>query len=342
MRPYTKRPFSNIFLLASAVFSLVSIFTCQPVKAEVVLENDPVIQGAPKIHFYRWQDNSKKPKGIAIALHGLIMHGRVFDRLAHELTDLGFVVIAPDLHGYGQYCQESDCQTKKVEYDQSYQEICQLTKAVKANYPDMPVFLIGESLGAGMAIHVAAEHKSLVDGLVLSSTAIKTRLNLNMRVVKDITVFLVHPKRPVDLAPYIKEFSSESSEIAEAALQDPLVRKKLPPSDIFRTAFLISKHKNWAREIPATMPVLIIQGDKDRMLRCNGVVTLISRLKSTDQTVRWFKGIGHILIETEHINPETLMTLRLWLMEKTQMKDQDKTAMLKANKLKQARAHGQS
>ena len=82
------------------------------------------------------------------------------------------------------------------------------------------------------------------------------------------------------------------------------------------------------------MPVLIIQGDQDRMLKCNGVVTLISRLKSTDQTVRWFSGIGHILIETDHILPETIMTLRSWLMEKTHPQKTEQTAMVSKARFK--------
>lgn len=338
MRDHIKRV-RNIFLLSAML--LAPVFACQSARADVVLETDPSIDGAPNAHFYRWQDGSKKPKGVAIAVHGLIMHGRVYDRLAHELTESGFIVIAPDLRGYGRYNQDEPSENHKVLYEESYQDICQLTKAVRNNYPDLPVFLIGESLGAGMAIRVASEHKELVDGLVLSSPAIKARFNVNFKVVKDITVFLVHPKKPVDLSPYIKEFSSESSQIANAALQDPLVRKSLPPSDIFRTAFLIRRNKEFVRNIPANMPVLIIQGDKDRMLRANGVVTLISRLKSTDQTVRWFSGIGHILIETEHMLPETIMTVRSWLLEKTTPVRAEETAMLKA-RLKQVREHGHS
>lgn len=333
MRPYIKRQLRQIFLFAASL--VLPMLACQSAKAEVVLESDPVIEGAPKAHYYRWQDNSQKPKGVAIALHGLIMHGRVYDRLAHELTDMGFVVIAPDLRGYGQYSQEETSAAEhKVLYDKSYADICQLTKAVRNQYPDTPLFLIGESLGAGMAIRVASEHGKLVDGIVLSSPAIKARLHINRRVVKDLSMLLVHPKREVDLSPYIKEFSSESAEIANGALQDPLVRKSLPPSDIFRTAFLISKIKNFARKIPADMPVLIIQGDQDRMLKCNGVVTLISRLKSTDQTVRWFSGIGHILIETDHILPETIMTLRSWLTEKTNTQKADQTAMVSKARFK--------
>lgn len=345
MRSFIERQFKNIFLLSAVLFC--PIFACQSAQADVTLETDPEIQGAPRAHYYRWQNHEKAPKGVAIALHGLIMHGRVYDRLAHELADSGFVVIAPDLRGYGQYNQDDPNEDHKVLYEESYKDICQLTKAVRSTYCDLPVFLIGESLGAGMAIRVASEHKELVDGLVLSSPAIKARYNFNLNVVKDITVFLVNPRRPVNLSPYIKEFSSESSEIADAALKDPLVRKSLPPCDIFRTAALIRRNKGFARNIPANMPVLIIQGDKDRMLRANGVVTLISRLKSTDQTVRWFSGIGHILIETEHMLPETIVTVRSWLIEKTQSNahahKMDDTEMLKAKlKLKQDREPGQS
>jgi len=80
------------------------------------------------------------------------------------------------------------------------------------------------------------------------------------------------------------------------------------------------------------MPVLIIQGDNDRMLNSNGVVSLMSQLKSRDQTVRWFPGKGHLLLETPHIMPETVQTVSVWLTNHLEEASRTKaTTMLEAD-----------
>src|SRR5205085_1729330 len=91
--------------------------------------------------------------------------------------------------------------------------------------------------------------------------------------------------------------------------------KKLTVFDLLATSRLIKSNIKHAERIPEDMPVLVIQGDRDRMLNSNGVVVLLNHLKSRDQTVKWFPGKGHLLIETPHIQPATMETISSWLSE---------------------------
>ncbi|MBX9671284.1 MAG: lysophospholipase [Candidatus Obscuribacterales bacterium] len=329
-----------------------------PACAEVTRQDNPQIEGLNETRVYEWRDTSRKPNAVAIAVHGLVLHGRVYDVLARELAAQGFVVVAPDLRGYGTRCpehlrehssegfadtdhnisysiseggassvQSSDdtleggvcCNsmvgTSKISYDKSYKELQELVRAVRNQYPALPLYVIGESLGAGMALHLAADMPQSIDGLVLSSPAIKRRFYLEPRMLMDVMVLMARPSKNIDLAPYIKRFASEDPMIIDAALKDPLVRRKLTPIDLWKTARLIKGNVSHAARVPDSMPVLIIQGDKDRMLRSNGVVTLLEHLKSRDQTVKWFPGKGHLLLETPHIMPETISTVSSWLTE---------------------------
>ncbi len=63
------------------------------------------------------------------------------------------------------------------------------------------------------------------------------------------------------------------------------------------------------------MPVLIIQGSNDRVVKSNAVVQLLSSLKSQDQTVRWFSNRGHLLLETDFVQPDTMLIVTGWLRE---------------------------
>ena len=334
------------------------------VSAKLVHKKDARIKGLPHSHVHMWYDDQVKPIGVVIAMHGLIMHGGVYDALARNLVDDGYLVIAADMRGYGRWSPDkverllskadfkSDLSTRvhspesnlnlnleetqvlpdsdesptflkshaKVRYSETYKDLLKMTRVVSSNYPDLPLFLVGESMGAGMALHVAGTAPECVDGLVLSSPAIKRKLNLVPRVVVDLCKFVRHPRSPVDISPYIRKFASEDPEIAELCVVDPMVRKHLSVGDLVRTSREINRNIKFAKSVPPDIPVLIIQGDKDRMVKSNGASLLLSHLRCKDQTMKWFEGRGHILLETPLITDETMSVVEEWINYQAQIR----------------------
>ena len=360
-------PVKNLSRSAFAwLATALAMFSVQPASAEVVRNDSAQLEGLHNRRVYEWKDSEVKPKAVAIAVHGLVMHGAVYDKMARELVSQGFVVIAPDLRGYGRWCPAhqardkngctvsldnatavpveglpdevraancSDCDTalvrsSKVSYKHSYGDLKELTRAVKNHYPALPLYVIGESLGAGLALHLGADLPGTIDGLVLSSPAIKRRHYMEPRMVVDLTVMMFKPKKTIDLVPYIKRFASEDPSIIKTAIEDPLVRKKLTVFDLLRTSQLIKSNIKHAERVSETMPVLVIQGDRDRMLNSNGVVVLLDHLKSRDQTVKWFPGKGHLLLETPHIEPATMETVSTWLADHVNTIQETKTSAM--------------
>lgn len=337
-----------------AAFSLLALAPSDA-RAEVVRDDSPKLEGSFEGRAYQWKDTGVKPKAVALAVHGLVLHGGVYDKMARELASQGFVVVAPDLRGYGRWCPDKpsrhgctarldnaavvplddsppqqaveeawpSCKNSlvkrsKISYNKSYGDLKELVKSIRNQYPALPLYVIGESLGAGMAMHLAADMPQSIDGLVLSSPAIKRRMYMEPRMVMDLTAMMMRPSKQIDLVPYIKRFASEDPDVVCTALQDPLVRKRLTVVDLLKTSQLIKGNIKYANRIPDSMPVLIIQGDRDRMLKSNGVVTLLDHLKSQDQTVKWLSGKGHLLLETPHIMPETMATVSNWLSDHVQ------------------------
>ncbi|HEY9784405.1 MAG TPA: alpha/beta fold hydrolase [Candidatus Obscuribacterales bacterium] len=313
----------RISLLSLFGFSLLFAFTTTPgpTRAEIIKEEQAHFATRVKTPVYEWRNPAVKPKAVAIAVHGLTLHGGIYDALARHLSAEGFIVLAPDLHGYGRWLTQDNEKTRCPDcgshlcYSKSRSDLVELIDSTSEAYPDLPLYLIGESLGADMVLYSVTQRPHLVDGMILSSPAIKRRLNLVPRVAKDAAFVMQNPFKKLDLAPYIKMFASEDPRIVNEALSDPLVRKKLSVWDLLKTSQTIRPTLKYADQIPPDMPVLIIQGDKDRMLKSNAVVQLLEHLNSSDQTVRWFKGKGHLLLETAYLEPDLLNIMDGWLKE---------------------------
>jgi alpha-beta hydrolase superfamily lysophospholipase len=325
------------------------IVPAQPALAQVVRDDQPQAHGQsglPDVPLSVWRDEQIKPRAVAVCVHGLVMHGRVYDHMARALAAQGFVVYAQDLRGYGRWQEKSiravcgddrladinqreqpitmsepskldadGCRVAEVSYDQSFEDLKQVIQAARHEHPSLPLFLIGESMGAGLSLHAAQVMPDCINGLVLSSPALKRRLYIAPEVVKDCATLVTSPHKQCDLAPYIKKLSSEDPRIVEEELSDPYIRKHLTCIDMLKTFSAIKSNLEYAKGVSADIPVLVIQGDQDRILKQNAVVLLLDRLKCKDQTVRWLTGKGHVLIETALIEPSTMDTISHWLTD---------------------------
>lgn len=315
-----KRKFRTSLL--AALFALLPLSSINPALAEVVREDQPKLNfdgskaNADKFPFYVWKDSDPhfRPKAVAIAVHGLAMHGRVYERLAGELVAQGIQVYAPDMRGYGQW-QFGEEKGRTVSYKDSLEDLKALIKAVRAEHPGLPLYLIGESMGAGFSMRAAEALPDEVDGLILSSPALKRRTYVGPELVKDMASIVANPGHEVDLVPYMKKLASEDSKIVDETIHDPYVRKSLSCKDLIKSFRVISSNMDHAKGVSEHVPVLIIQGDQDRLLKHTAVVSLVTKLRSKDQTLRWMRGKGHLLIETSYIDPGTMSAIRTWLSE---------------------------
>ena len=163
---------------------------------------------------YHWAPN-EKPKGVVLAIHGLVMHGQTFNELAKTLAEQGFLVYSTDMRGYGrltkdnphEFCSAKDCK-HKVNYNKSANDLMRLADRLKTDHKGLPLYIVGESMGADMAIRIASARPELASGLVLSSPAIRTHKFIDSNTMKNVPIVMANFKRQLDMMPYVKKYAS--------------------------------------------------------------------------------------------------------------------------------------
>ena len=276
---------------------------------------------APELGFpiYSWAKESA-PKAVVVAIHGATLHGRSYTRLAQVLSERGYSIFAPDMRGYGAWyhdSSESDKLAKNVIYSQSEADLHKLLNKLHELYPGKPIFLMGESVGANMAVRLLADFPSCADGMILSSTAIKQRLFFGpTSFLQMLTVFFVKPKAQLDITPYLRSRVSESPEITEERVKDPLGRTKLNVVELFKTRFF---NKDCLKLLPLlsnTSSVLVLEGSEDRLFHSDDVTNLMAQLPCQDKTLHVLQGRGHINLETTYVCDEVQDVVEKWLSER--------------------------
>jgi acylglycerol lipase len=286
----------------------------------VTYEEDGALTQRLSVPLYHWSQPGVAPRGVVLAVHGVVMHGRSFDTLGKTLAQQGFDVYAIDLRGYGRsivsdhkYCESRhDCR-HRVDYDRSYDDMVAVAHELKASYPTLPLFAVGESLGGGMVIRMAAQKPELVNGLILSAPAIKHHSFIDPYLVANGAFWIAKPHTQFDLMPFVRKCASDDPRVIAEMGTDPLLRRTLSAFELMQSSSTVRKTVSYISNIPSDTPVLVIQGSADRCIKADAVMLLLANLRSADQTVKWFHERGHILLETGYVKPDTMNAVLSWL-----------------------------
>ncbi len=115
----------------------------------------------------------EKPKAILIIEHGIAEHKERYVKFAEIMVENGYAVFADDHLGHGKSVNSPDELVWFAEKD-GWNSVCfdvvTLISKAKEEYPDLPIILMGHSMGSFIARTVAIKHSDMIDILVLSGT----------------------------------------------------------------------------------------------------------------------------------------------------------------------------
>jgi alpha-beta hydrolase superfamily lysophospholipase len=300
-------------LVVAILCCLVSL-GCGKALAAVEYQESGTLAQDLQIPISEWVDTSVPSRVVILALHGFMLHGGKFDKLAHHLASHGAIVVAPDLRGFGRFYFAADkwAGGSRMNYKQSQLDALALLRKLRSKYPQLPIVCLGESMGANLSVSLAAEHAELVDGLILSSPcAMKRKTMLHLRIIRDAVLGILCPSQyQVDLIPYAQKFVSGET------LADPLVRKKAGAWEILRTLRGLNSSLSKASRIKANVQVLVLRGSSDQLCKYDAVAHLANNIASPCKVLHCAADQGHLLLEDPMNVTESESLIDDWLAGK--------------------------
>lgn len=319
---------------------------CLPVWSEETDPNDSftyVVDGefSKQLHIptYEWIPKGQTLNGCILAVHGLTLHGQLYRVLLKNFAASGFYACAFDMRGFGrcfvdtkgQYSVNGESK-RKVNYPKSYEDVVRLAQLIREHYPGLPLYLMGESLGTCMCIKVAGAHPELADGLILSGPTVEVNplMFVHPKVIEAGTWgYFEKPRFTVNTNAFVEYLVSDDEDVVNELLEDPLCRKGLSIPDLIKTRNFVAGTLPYARKIRHNLPVLVIQGSRDRCMVPKAIVKLSKNVQSSDQTLRWFNAYGHLLLETIYLRPAVVDAIFDWLYDHCPSHHQDAIEMEK-------------
>ena len=261
-----------------------------------------------KIYYQYWLPKGE-PKAVLLIVHGLSEHSGRYMNVVNHFVPLGYAVYGIDHLGHG----KSDGTRMYIKRFADYTDTLKHYFDMVRNWqPERPIFLVGHSMGGLISALYLLDHQAEFTGAVLSGPAVKVEAGDKLSpavafVAKVVSVVL--PKFGVMALE--AEGVSRDPAVVKAYVNDPLVyRGKM-------TARLGIESLKVAKRIIGeggriTLPILILQGNADRLVDPDGTHMLYAAISSPDKTIKIYDGFYHeVFNEPKH--DQVLRDVETWL-----------------------------
>lgn len=256
-----------------------------------------------------WVDIDSKTRGIVVCVPGFGLHRGSFAALGTNLAHLGYLVFAYDVRGFGAYEEMKARDT--IDLFRTLGDLKESLKKLRADYPSLPIFMLGESMGGSVALQFAAYNPDLVDGLIASVPS-ASRYPQWKAATKVAYELLTHNNEPIDVEPYIVNRATNDSELKEHLAQDPDGRFAATPKEFMSYRRFLSRNFNCARMIKHT-PVLMFQGVHDLLIRPEGTIKLFRNIGNEDKDLILVGRSQHLLFEQGQFDNNLFNNLTDWM-----------------------------
>lgn len=263
--------------------------------------------------FCRYWEPAGPPRALVFVSHGAGEHSGPYEGIAQTLKDQSLLVFAHDHVGHGQ----SEGERMNIKDFEIYiRDVLQHVDLMKSRHPDLPVFILGHSMGGAISILTACERPNDFTGVVL----IGPMIQLNSESATPFKVCMAKVANymlpSLNLGPIESKWISRDKTQVEAYENDELIYH-----GGMRVSFAVQLMGATARikkEIPSiNWPFLILHGDADKLCDIGGSEMMYENAQSLDKKLKIYEGAYHALHhELPEVAESVLKEVSSWITER--------------------------
>lgn len=206
----------------------------------------------------RWRPDHCEAEAVLLIIHGLGEHIRRYHAWAESLNKRGVAVLGIDLRGHG---RSDGPRGHAKSWEQLQSDILLVQQHTRNVYPDLPLFLMGHSMGGLFALRFAYHFPKELSGLILSSPLLGLAFKPAKWQVKAagfMSQWFPGFSQSNGLNP---DLLSHDKEVVEAYKHDPQVHKRISVGlfQILQESMALLDQKKTA----PPLPVLAYHGTED-------------------------------------------------------------------------------
>jgi alpha-beta hydrolase superfamily lysophospholipase len=238
------------------------------------------------VYWQSWQP--AETKAVVVLSHGLAEHSGRYAHVAERLADAGYALYAVDHWGHGR-SDGTRANLERIAHVTA--DLDTLLARAREEHPGVPAFILGHSMGGLIALDfLVTRGESGLRGAVLSGSAVD--LSAANPVQRRLAGVLSQLLPNLGAATLDSKAVSRDPAVVEDYEQDPLnyhgkVRARTGAE------MLLAVDRVVAGLGSLTLPVLVMHGEKDRLVPVAGSRLVAERIGSADKTLTVYDGLYH-------------------------------------------------
>lgn len=263
-----------------------------------------------------WLNPLGKPRAIILCVHGLGLHSGSYEQFGKAMSQRGYAVYAVDVRGFGSWMAAKG--REKCDFKHCSDDIVSTLNVLRMANPNVPVYLLGESMGGAIALDVASQYPALINGLI-SAVPAAERFNTGRTDFK-VFMHLLTGNRKVNVEKSVVNRATADPALREEWSEDPLGRMNLSAKELMQFQAFMNDNHDRAKKIDR-LPVLIVQGGKDKLVKAEGTKELFEKLATQDKNLAMVNGAEHLVYEEGQFSREVLDLTDNWIKQRLPARD---------------------
>jgi alpha-beta hydrolase superfamily lysophospholipase len=244
--------------------------------APQLLADRVIMNDGAALPLRQWQPVDE-PRAVILALHGFNDYSYSFDAPAKSWTEAGIATFAYDQRGFGATAYRGLWAGE----DRMMEDLRAAALLLRARYPAIPLYLLGESMGGSVVMAAAAStDPPAADGLILTAPAVWGR-ETQGPIQSGVLWLAAHTMPWAELTGEgLDIHPSDNISMLRQLARDPLVIKETRVDAIYGLVNLMDLAYEAAPRLRGR--ALVLYGSREDIMPGGAVVAMLRRLPADD------------------------------------------------------------
>jgi len=251
--------------------------------------NETSFEGADGISLYSqcWLPENP-PRAVVAIVHGVGEHSGRYMNVVDYVVPNQIGVYGYDLRGYGR----SPGQRGHIDSWMQYRiDLLNFLKMIRAQQLGRPIFLMGHSMGALIALDfILSEHEKIAGAIIAGAPIDPVGVGKPYLVALARILSRIYPRFSIDLG-LDHDALSRIPSVLRSYKEDPLVHGKVSARWGTESLSALESVKMQGENI--NIPILMIHGEADRINSAEGARKFFDQIRFHDKEFRGYPGSYH-------------------------------------------------
>jgi alpha-beta hydrolase superfamily lysophospholipase len=275
-------------------------------EVEEIRRSERHFDGAAGLRLFARSWLPPQPSRSLLLVHGYAEHSGRYDHVGAWFAARGFAVHAYDHQGHG-HSGGTRCHVSR--FDDFLDDLDGMVERVRGEAPKRPLFVVGHSMGGLIVCAWARERRPRVEGLVVSSPALRASGLSPLRRKLLRVLRRIRPKASIE-SELDAEGLSRDPAVVQAYLADPLVNLRMTLS--LGAELFAAMERTAPGGADVALPMLLVQGEDDPL--CAPPASEAFARAAPDCRYRSYPGLRHEIFN-EPEQESVFADIQSWIEE---------------------------